>query len=68
MQITHIVSLCLGLIAAYLLGSIPSAVWFGESIFQKTDVRKQGNNAGANNTAQVLGIGPGTDSFVFRCC
>lgn len=59
MQITHFISLFLGLIIAYLLGSIPTAVWLGKAFF-KTDVRKQGsNNAGATNTARVLGIGPG---------
>ena len=51
--------LLLGLIVAYLLGSIPSAVWIGKSFF-KTDVRKEGShNAGATNTIRVLGLLPG---------
>ncbi len=42
-------------IGAYLLGSIPSAVWLGK-IFYKIDVRKYGSgNAGATNTFRVLG-------------
>lgn len=40
---------------AYLLGSIPSAVWLGK-LFYKTDVRLHGSrNAGATNTFRVLG-------------
>lgn len=51
--------LLLGLVVAYLLGSIPSAVWIGKSFFG-TDVRKEGShNAGATNTIRVLGLLPG---------
>jgi len=40
---------------AYLLGSIPSAVWIGQALFQ-VDVREHGSgNAGATNTFRVLG-------------
>jgi len=47
-------------IAAYLLGSIPTAVWYGEAYFG-VDVRKQGSgNAGATNTFRVLGKRAGT--------
>ncbi len=43
------------LIGAYLLGSIPSAVWIGK-IFYGIDVREYGSgNAGATNTFRVLG-------------
>jgi glycerol-3-phosphate acyltransferase PlsY len=43
------------LIAAYLLGSIPSAVWIGK-FFYNIDVREYGSgNAGATNTIRVLG-------------
>lgn len=42
-------------IAAYLLGSIPSAVWIGK-IFFGIDVREHGSgNAGATNTLRTLG-------------
>lgn len=42
-------------IAAYLLGSIPSAVWIGKS-FYGIDIREHGSkNAGATNTLRVLG-------------
>lgn len=45
----------LGLLLAYLLGSVPSAVWIGK-IFFGTDVREHGSgNAGATNTFRVLG-------------
>ncbi len=45
----------IALIAAYLLGSIPSAVWIGK-IFYGIDVREYGSgNAGATNTFRVLG-------------
>jgi acyl phosphate:glycerol-3-phosphate acyltransferase len=43
------------LLAAYLFGSIPSAVWIGQS-FYGIDVREYGSgNAGATNTFRVLG-------------
>jgi glycerol-3-phosphate acyltransferase PlsY len=43
------------LLTAYLLGSIPSAVWIGK-YFYKTDVREYGSgNAGATNVFRVLG-------------
>lgn len=52
METTIIVSL---LIAAYLLGSIPTAVWWGKRYFG-IDVREFGSgNAGATNTFRVLG-------------
>lgn len=42
-------------VVAYLLGSIPTAVWIGKSIYG-TDVREHGSkNAGATNTFRVLG-------------
>ena len=43
------------LLFAYLLGSIPSAVWIGK-YFYKIDVREFGSgNAGATNVFRVLG-------------
>lgn len=43
------------IIIAYLLGSIPTAVWIGKS-FYGIDVREFGSgNAGATNTFRVLG-------------
>jgi len=43
------------LLAAYMFGSIPSAVWIGK-VFFNTDVREYGSgNAGATNTFRVLG-------------
>jgi acyl phosphate:glycerol-3-phosphate acyltransferase len=42
-------------ILAYVLGSIPSAVWIGQ-IFHHIDVRQHGSgNAGATNVIRVLG-------------
>jgi glycerol-3-phosphate acyltransferase PlsY len=47
-------------VTAYLLGSIPSAVWYGEAYFG-IDIRKFGSgNAGATNTFRVLGKRAGT--------
>lgn len=46
-------------VIAYLLGSIPSAVWIGK-IFYGKDVREFGSkNAGATNTFRVLGVKAG---------
>ncbi len=43
------------LIIAYLLGSIPTSVWFGK-IFYKIDLRDYGSgNAGATNALRVFG-------------
>lgn len=48
-------SLVLTLVGAYLLGSIPSAVWIGKA-FYGVDVREHGSgNAGTTNVMRVLG-------------
>ncbi len=47
-------------VVAYLLGSIPTAVWYGQGFFG-VDVRQHGSgNAGATNTFRVLGKRAGT--------
>ncbi|MCL2329133.1 MAG: glycerol-3-phosphate 1-O-acyltransferase PlsY [Bacteroidetes bacterium] len=54
----------LATIGAYLLGSIPSAVWIGKAFFN-TDVREHGSgNAGATNTFRVLGKKAGIPVFI----
>lgn len=46
-------------VLAYLLGSIPTAVWVGK-IFYGIDIREHGSkNAGATNTFRVLGTKAG---------
>ena len=51
------------LIPAYLLGSIPNAVWVGKK-FYGIDVREHGSrNAGATNTLRVLGRKAGFTVF-----
>ncbi len=53
-MILWVVALGLG---AYLLGSIPSAVWIGRTLY-RTDVREHGSgNAGATNVLRTLGPG-----------
>lgn len=43
------------ILVAYVLGSIPSALWIGK-LFYKTDIREHGSgNLGATNTFRVLG-------------
>ena len=55
MTLSNILGLCL----AYLVGSVPSAVWIGK-VFYGIDVREYGSgNAGATNTFRVLGKKPG---------
>ncbi len=50
----------LALILAYLLGSIPTSVWYGRLFFD-LDIREHGSgNAGATNTFRVLGKRAGT--------
>jgi glycerol-3-phosphate acyltransferase PlsY len=46
-------------LVAYILGSIPTAVWVGKR-FYNIDVRNEGSgNAGATNTIRVLGLKAG---------
>lgn len=53
------------LLAAYLIGSIPTAVWVSKR-FYGIDVREHGSkNAGATNTFRVLGKKPGTFVLLF---
>ncbi len=56
--------LLVGFIIAYLLGSIPTAVWVGKW-FYGIDVRKKGSgNAGATNVIRVLGWKAGVPVFL----
>lgn len=51
----NIISIVLALVGAYMLGSIPAAVWIGKA-FHNIDVREHGSgNAGTTNTIRVLG-------------
>jgi acyl phosphate:glycerol-3-phosphate acyltransferase len=56
----NILAVALAFIAAYLLGSIPTSVWYGRTFFG-VDVRDFGSgNSGATNTFRVLGKRAGT--------
>ncbi|GAB4049018.1 glycerol-3-phosphate 1-O-acyltransferase PlsY [Spirosoma litoris] len=56
----NVLIICATTIVAYLLGSIPSAVWYGQAFFG-LDIRNYGSgNAGATNTFRVLGKRAGT--------
>ena len=60
-------SIIISLILAYLIGSIPTAVWIGK-IFYDTDVREYGSgNAGATNTFRVLGKVAGIPVLLIDC-
>lgn len=53
------------ILLAYLIGSIPSAVWMGK-IFYGIDVREYGSgNAGATNVIRVLGYKAGVPVLLF---
>ena len=55
----------LGLILAYLLGSIPTGLWIGQIFFRK-NLREYGSgNTGTTNTFRILGKTAGTVTFVF---
>lgn len=55
----------LEVVAAYLLGSIPSAVWIGKMLYG-IDVRQHGSgNAGATNVIRVLGYKAGIPVLLF---
>ncbi|RZK22142.1 MAG: glycerol-3-phosphate 1-O-acyltransferase [Hymenobacter sp.] len=59
-------SIALALLAAYVLGSIPTALWVGRWFFQLADIREHGSgNAGATNTFRVLGKKAGTFVLLF---
>jgi len=61
----EILYLIIGVIVAYLIGSIPSAVWVGKT-FYGVDVRTKGSgNAGATNTIRVLGVKAGLPVLLF---
>jgi len=50
-----LLAVTISFIAAYLLGSVPNAVWIGKK-FHGIDVREHGSkNAGATNVIRVLG-------------
>jgi glycerol-3-phosphate acyltransferase PlsY len=54
--------------AAYLVGSVPSAVWIGKG-FYGIDVREHGSgNAGATNVFRVLGKFPGIIVLLMDVC
>ncbi len=53
------INILLAIVLAYLIGSIPTAVWLGRA-FYGIDVRTKGSgNAGATNTIRVLGLKAG---------
>ncbi|EGF21623.1 acyl-phosphate glycerol 3-phosphate acyltransferase [Streptococcus sanguinis SK1058] len=53
----------IGLILAYLLGSIPTGLWIGQ-IFFKKNLREYGSgNTGTTNTFRILGKTAGTATF-----
>ena len=53
-------SIFLGAMMAYLLGSIPSGLWIGRKFFQ-IDIRQHGSgNLGATNSFRILGKKAGT--------
>lgn len=55
----------IGALVAYLLGSIPSGLWIGQTFFQK-DIREYGSgNLGSTNAFRVLGAKAG--SIVLFC-
>lgn len=56
----NVLAVSLAFVTAYLLGSIPTSVWYGQTFFG-IDVRNFGSgNAGATNTFRVLGKRAGT--------
>lgn len=56
----NVLLICITTLVAYLLGSIPTAVWYSQGFFG-LDIRQHGSgNAGATNTFRVLGKRAGT--------
>ena len=60
-----VIYILLEILAAYLLGSVPSAVWIGKMLYG-IDVRQHGSgNAGATNVIRVLGYKAGIPVMLF---
>jgi glycerol-3-phosphate acyltransferase PlsY len=60
-----VVYIILEILAAYLLGSVPSAVWIGKLLYG-IDVRQHGSgNAGATNVIRVFGYKAGIPVMLF---
>lgn len=63
--LTEIIIIILFILLAYLVGSVPTAVWVGR-MFYDIDIREHGSgNAGATNTFRVLGKKAGIPVLVF---
>lgn len=57
-------NIIIGLVLAYLLGSIPTGLWIGKFFFKK-NLREYGSgNTGTTNTFRVLGKTAGTATFI----
>jgi glycerol-3-phosphate acyltransferase PlsY len=60
-----VIYIILEILVAYLLGSIPSAVWIGKMLYG-IDVRQHGSgNAGATNVIRVMGYKAGIPVMLF---
>ena len=56
----HVAFIGLGIVVAYLIGSMPTAVWYSRT-YHGFDIRDHGSgNSGATNTFRVLGKRAGT--------
>ena len=54
------------MIVAYILGSIPNALWIGK-VFKWIDVREHGSkNTGSTNAARVLGAKLGILTLILK--
>ncbi len=59
------ITITFGMLMAYLIGAIPTAVWVGKAFYGK-DIRDFGSgNAGATNTFRVLGKKAGSFVMAF---
>jgi len=59
------ISIITVVILCYLIGAIPSSIWYGK-MFRGVDIREHGSgNAGATNTFRILGWKAGTIVLLF---
>jgi glycerol-3-phosphate acyltransferase PlsY len=62
-----ILFITIGIVFAYLIGSLPTAIWYGKAFFG-LDVRDFGSgNAGATNTFRVMGKRAGIIVMLVDC-